>query len=147
MWSGARATRRLRSGWPLRSISSARTPSPHLPPSHGLTLGPMSFRIGEEPLSTDLTGEVVDAREFAPPSDPDGTPTATDRALCDATPSGSPFAGKIVLVFKTYLSSGDCYADDKALHAQEAGATGVILWDGGGGSLPSQWAPNTSISP
>ena len=94
-------------------------------------------------LASDLTGDVVDAREFDPPADPGGEPVPTDRILCDATPPGTPFDGKLVLVFKGPFGGGDCLVDDKVLHAQEAGAIGVIIWDGFGG-LPGQIGPGES---
>jgi subtilisin family serine protease len=94
-------------------------------------------------LDADLTGDIVDAREFDPPADPSGEPAPGDRMLCDATPAGSPFAGKLVLVFKGPFGGGDCLVDDKVLHAQEAGAIGVVIWDGFGG-LPGQIAPGES---
>src|SRR6185503_2083943 len=75
-------------------------------------------------------------REVAPPADESGAPAPTDRMLCDETPAGSPFDGKIVLVFKGPFGAGDCFVEDKVIHAQEAGAIAVIIWDGFGG-LPS----------
>ena len=96
-------------------------------------------------LDADLTGDIVDAREFDPPADPSGEPASTDRILCDATPAGSPFAGKLVLVFKGPFGAGDCLVDDKVLHAQQAGAIGVVIWDGFGG-LPGQIAPGESAA-
>jgi subtilisin family serine protease len=94
-------------------------------------------------FDTDITGDIVDAREFDPPADPSGEPAPEDRILCDSTPAGSPFAGKIVLVFKGPFGGGDCLVDDKVLHAQEAGAIAVVIWDGFGG-LPGQIAPGES---
>jgi subtilisin family serine protease len=80
-----------------------------------------------------ISGQVVDAREFDPPADPDGVPVPTDRILCDATPPGTPFAGEIALIFKGAFGAGDCFVEDKVIHAQEAGAIAVVLWDGFGG--------------
>jgi subtilisin family serine protease len=96
-------------------------------------------------LDADLTGDVVDARAFATIADPDGAPAASDQILCAAAPSGSPFAGKIVLVYKGPFADGDCLVDDKVLHAQQAGANGVIIWDGFGG-LPTQYSVGTSAA-
>ncbi len=98
------------------------------------------------PLAADLMGDVVDAREFDPPADPGGEPAPTDRILCDATPPGEPFAGKLALIFKGPFGAGDCLVEDKVIHAQEAGAIGVILWDGFGG-LPGQIAPGRQRRP
>jgi subtilisin family serine protease len=98
--------------------------------------GPIVWQDWSAPFDTAFSGEVVDAREFDPPADSSGEPAPADRILCDATPSGSPFAGKIVLVFKGPFGDGDCLVDDKVLHAQEAGAIAVIIWDGFGG-LPA----------
>jgi minor extracellular serine protease Vpr len=102
--------------------------------------GPIVAQGWAPPLAADLVGDVVDAREFDPPADPGGEPAPTDRILCDATPPGQPFAGKLALIFKGPFGAGDCLVEDKAIHAQEAGAIGVILWDGFGG-LPGQIAP------
>ena len=97
------------------------------------------------PAPDDITAPLVDARELDPPADPSGVPAPTDRILCDATPAGQPLAGKIVLVFKGPAGEGDCVADDKAVHALEAGAIGVLFWDGFGG-VPGQYAPDrTSV--
>jgi subtilisin family serine protease len=87
------------------------------------------------PLSGNLTNQVVDAREFDPPADPEN-PIGPDRMLCDPI-AGTPFAGKIALIFKASSTTGDCFADDKVVNAQAAGAVAVILWNGFGG-LPSQ---------
>jgi hypothetical protein len=105
--------------------------------------GPIVTQDWGPALTADLSGDVIDAREFDPPADPDGVPVPTDRILCDATPTGSPFAGSLVLVFKGPFGAGDCTVDDKVLHAQEAGAIGVVIWDGFGG-LPAQIAPGES---
>ena len=114
----------------------------------GVTLpdgGPIVAQDWAGPLSADVTGGIVDAREFSPVADPDGVPAPDDRMLCDSTPGGSPFGGKIALVFKGPFAAGDCTADDKVLNAQKAGATAVVLWDGFGG-LPTQYAPGTSAN-
>ena len=57
---------------------------------------------------------------------------------------GQPFAGMLALIFKGPFGAGDCLVEDKVIHAQEAGAIGVILWDGFGG-LPGQIAPGGNI--
>lgn len=106
----------------------------------GVTLpdgGPIVTQEWAVPFDTDLTGDVVDAREFDPPADPSGEPSPSDRILCDATPPGQPFAGRIALIFKGPFGAGDCFVEDKVIHAQEAGAIAVIIWDGFGG-LPGQ---------
>ncbi|MGH2635178.1 MAG: S8 family serine peptidase [Actinomycetota bacterium] len=95
--------------------------------------GPIVWQDWSVPFDADITGEVVDAREFDPPADPDGVPAPTDQILCTETPAGEPFAGKIALVFKGPLGDGDCFVEDKVIHAQEAGAIAVIIWDGFGG--------------
>lgn len=84
-------------------------------------------------LDADFVGDVVDVREVIPPADPDGVPAATDRFLCDSTPGGMPFDGKIALVFKAGAGDGDCSGSEKVFRAQEAGAAGVLLWSGFGG--------------
>lgn len=99
--------------------------------------GPIVAQEWAVPFDTDLIGDVVDAREFDPPADPGGEPSPTDRILCDATPAGTPFAGMFALIFKGPFGGGDCFVEDKVIHAQEAGAIGVIIWDGFGG-LPGQ---------
>ncbi len=86
-------------------------------------------------LGSDLSDGIVDAREFDEPADP-ASPAGTDRMLCDPI-AGTPFAGKIALVYKASTSTGDCFADDKVVNAQDAGAEEVVLWNGFGG-LPSQ---------
>ncbi len=107
--------------------------------------GPIVWQDWSAPFDTAFSGEVVDAREFDPPADPSGDPAPTDRILCDATPSGSPFDGKIALIFKGPFGAGDCLVDDKVLHAQEAGAIAVIIWDGFGG-LPGSIGPGDSAA-
>jgi minor extracellular serine protease Vpr len=97
--------------------------------------GPIVWQDWSAPLTEPLSGEVVDAREFDPPEDP-LNPVPTDRMLCDETPPGTPFEGKIALIFKGPMGAGDCFVEDKVIHAQEAGAIAVIIWDGFGG-LPS----------
>lgn len=95
--------------------------------------GPIVWQDWSVSFDADFSGEVVDAREFDPPADPSGDPAPTDRILCDATPSGNPFDGKIALIFKGPFGGGDCFVEDKVIHAQEAGAIAVIIWDGFGG--------------
>ena len=85
------------------------------------------------PLDAPLTGDVFDVRGVIAPADPDGTPSPSDRFLCDTTPAGTPFAGTIVLVFKGGTGDGDCDGSEKVFRAQEAGAEAVILWSGFGG--------------
>jgi minor extracellular serine protease Vpr len=106
----------------------------------GVTLpdgGPIVSQEWAVQFDTDLTADVVDAREFDPPADPDGEPAPTDQILCNETPPGQPFAGKFALIFKGPLGAGDCFVEDKVIHAQQAGAIAVIIWDGFGG-LPGQ---------
>jgi hypothetical protein len=88
-----------------------------------------------QPLGGNLSGDLVDARQFDEPADPEH-PIGPDRMLCDPIP-GTPFAGKIALIFKASSTTGDCFADDKVANAQAAGADAVVLWNGFGG-LPSQ---------
>jgi subtilisin family serine protease len=95
--------------------------------------GLMVFQDWSAPLGDGITGTVVDARGVDPPADPNGAPAADDRFLCDATPSGSPFDGQIVLVYKGATGDGDCDGSEKVFRAQEAGAVAVILWSGFGG--------------
>ncbi|MCI0632618.1 MAG: S8 family serine peptidase [Actinobacteria bacterium] len=102
--------------------------------------GPIVSQDWAVQFDSDLTGDVVDAREFDPPADPSGEPVPTDRILCDDTPPGQPFAGKFALIFKGPFGGGDCFVEDKVIHAQQAGAIGVIIWDGFGG-LPGQISP------
>lgn len=109
-------------------------------PDHGVIV----HQDWSAPLKSPLTGDVVDARAVDPPADPKGTPTATDRELCDPV-SGQPFAGKIAFVFKGPASNGDCFADDKVLNAQKAGAVAVLLWSGFGGPA-TQFSPDVSAS-
>jgi subtilisin family serine protease len=97
-------------------------------------------------LDADLTARIVDARQYAPPGDPSGQPDGSDRELCDSTPTGHPFSGKIVLVFKASTDFGDCLADQKALHAQRAGAAAVVLWDGEDRLLPILWTTGASAA-
>jgi subtilisin family serine protease len=87
-----------------------------------------------QPLESDITDQVIDAREFDPPADPEN-PTGTDQLLC--SPTGNSFEGHIALIFKASSTTGDCFADDKVAAAQQMGASAVILWNGFGG-LPSQ---------
>ena len=82
-------------------------------------------------IVTDITDHVIDAREFDPPADP-ANPAPGDRMFCDAVPAAD-FAGHIALVFKGATGAGDCDGSTKVFFAQEAGASGVILWNGFGG--------------
>lgn len=91
-------------------------------------------------LTEDLTDDVFDVRAIQPPGDPGGDPAPGDRYLCDVTPPGLPLAGEIALVFKGSTGQGDCDGSEKVFRAQEAGAIGVILWNGFGG-LPFGLAP------
>jgi subtilisin family serine protease len=86
-----------------------------------------------EETTEDFTGDVFDAREVDPPADPDGDPAPSDRMICDETPPGEPFAGKIALIFKGSTGLGDCDGSEKVFRAQEAGAIAVVLWNGFGG--------------
>ena len=95
--------------------------------------GPLVFQEWSVPFAADISAEIVDAREFDAPADPDGVPVPDDRLLCDAVPPGSPFAGKIALVFKGSFAEGDCFVEDKVINAQAAGAVAVVIWDGFGG--------------
>jgi subtilisin family serine protease len=95
--------------------------------------GPIVWQDWSVPFASDISGDIVDAREFDPPADPSGEPAPTDRILCDAVPSGTPFAGKIALIFKGPFGAGDCFVEDKVINAQDAGAIAVVIWDGFGG--------------
>jgi minor extracellular serine protease Vpr len=79
----------------------------------------------------DFTGDVFDARAVDEPADPTD-PQASDMMLCDPVP-GTPFAGKIALIFKGPTGDGDCTGSLKAFNAEQAGAIAVILWNGFGG--------------
>ncbi len=113
----------------------------------GVTLpdaGLMVWQDWSAPLTADTTGDVFDARAVVPPADPDGVPAPSDRMLCDTTPAGTPFAGKIALVYKGATGAGDCTGSEKVFRAQEAGATAVILWNGFGG-YPSALGPGDFV--
>ncbi len=101
--------------------------------------GLMVHQDWSEPFDSDITDQVVDAREFDPPADP-ANPTATDQELCD--PTGDSFNGQIALIFKASADDGDCTADHKVASAEQMGAGAVILWNGFGG-LPSQLGADT----
>ena len=73
----------------------------------------------------DLTADLYDARAEDPPADP-GNEAPSDAQLCDPV-AGSPYTGKIVLVFKGATGEGDCAGSTKVFNAQEAGAAAVIL--------------------
>jgi subtilisin family serine protease len=113
----------------------------------GVTLtdsGLMVWQDWSGELTADVTADVVDARAVVPPADPDGVPAPTDRMLCDTTPTGAPFAGKIALVYKGATGAGDCTGSEKVFRAQEAGAIAVILWNGFGG-YPSALGPGDFV--
>jgi subtilisin family serine protease len=86
------------------------------------------------PFDSDITDQVIDAREFDPPADP-ANPTATDQELC--APTGDSFDGHIALIYKASADDGDCTANHKVAGAEQMGARAAILWNGFGG-LPSQ---------
>jgi minor extracellular serine protease Vpr len=94
------------------------------------------------PLDTDITDQIIDAREFDPPADP-ANPAPSDRMLCDNTPPGS-FDGHIAFVFKGATGGGDCTGSEKVFRAQEMGASAVVLWNGFGG-LPSALGPGDFV--
>jgi minor extracellular serine protease Vpr len=94
------------------------------------------------PLDTDITDQIIDAREFDEPADPEN-PAPSDRMLCDSTPAGS-FDGHIALVFKGATGGGDCTGSEKVFRAQEMGASAVVLWNGFGG-LPSALGPGDFV--
>jgi subtilisin family serine protease len=83
-------------------------------------------------ITSDISGTVIDARQFDPPADPGGAPAPSDRLLCDTTPAGS-FGGHIALVYKGSTGGGDCTGTEKVFRAQQMGARAVIVWDGFGG--------------
>jgi len=82
-----------------------------------------------EPITSDITGDVVDAREFFPPADPSGAPSSGDQQFCTGT-GGADLSGKIALIFKGSTADGDCAGSDKVANAATAGADAVILWSG-----------------
>jgi subtilisin family serine protease len=90
-------------------------------------------------IPADITNDVLDAREFDPPADPDGDPAPSDQQFCSAVP-GNHFNGAIALVFKGSTGAGDCDGSAKVFFAQEAGASAVVLWSGFGG-LPFGLGP------
>ncbi len=105
----------------------------------GVTLpdgGPIVHQEWSPAFTQDITAGIVDARQFDPPASSSGTPAPSDRILCEPI-SGSPFAGKLALIYKGAFSAGDCFVEDKVINAQTAGAIGVVIWDGFGG-LPGQ---------
>jgi subtilisin family serine protease len=93
-------------------------------------------------FGSDITDQIIDAREFDPPADP-ANPAPTDRMLCDSTPPGD-FGGHIALVFKGATGGGDCTGSEKVFRAQEMGASAVILWNGFGG-FPSGLGPGDFV--
>jgi len=99
--------------------------------------GPIVHQEWSPGFTADITAQIVDARQFDPPASPSGDPAPSDRILCDGVPSGSPFAGKLALIYKGPFGAGDCFVEDKVINAQAAGAIGVVIWDGFGG-LPGQ---------
>ncbi|MGZ5290823.1 MAG: S8 family peptidase [Actinomycetota bacterium] len=94
--------------------------------------GSIAWQEWSVPFGQPITGELVDARGFDEPADPDGVPVPTDRLVCEP-PSGSPFEGKIALIFKGPLGEGDCAVEEKVIAAQAGGAIAVVIWDGFGG--------------
>jgi minor extracellular serine protease Vpr len=108
---------------------SVDTPATSLPDN-----GLMVHQDWSGAFDSDITDQVIDAREFDPPADP-ANPDGTDQELC--TPTADSFAGHIALIFKASSTTGDCTADIKVANAEAMGAGAVILWNGFGG-LPSQ---------
>ena len=94
-------------------------------------------------FSSDITDQVIDAREFDPPDDP-ANPAPSDRMFCEDVP-GADFDGHIALVYKGATGAGDCDGSSKVFFAQEAGASAVILWNGFGG-FPFGLAPGEHAS-
>ncbi len=94
-------------------------------------------------LSSALSGDVVDVRSVQTTTF-GATPVPEDRYLCDSTPPGTPFAGKIAFVYKGSTGAGDCDGSEKVFRAQEAGAVGVVLWSGFG-DLPFALGPGTFV--
>ena len=86
-----------------------------------------------------LTADLYDARAEDPPADP-GNEEPADAQLCDPV-AGTPYTGKIVLVFKGATGEGDCSGSTKVFNAQEAGASAVVLISLFGG-FPSALATN-----
>jgi minor extracellular serine protease Vpr len=95
-------------------------------------------------LDSNLTDQVIDAREFDPPADP-ANPAPSDAMLCagDNPPPGN-FNGHIALVYKGATGAGDCTGSEKVFTAQEMGASAVILWNGFGG-FPSALGPGDFV--
>jgi subtilisin family serine protease len=94
--------------------------------------GAIAWQEWSVPFDEPIAGELVDAREFDEPAGGDGVPVPTDRILCEPA-GGSPFAGKIALIFKGPLGEGDCAVEEKVIAAQAGGAIAVVIWDGFGG--------------
>jgi len=82
-------------------------------------------------IDTDITDQVIDGREFDTPADP-ANPAPTDQMFCSSV-GGADFQGHIALIYKGSTGAGDCDGTTKVFFAQEAGASGVILWNGFGG--------------
>jgi subtilisin family serine protease len=72
-----------------------------------------------------LTDDLFDGNAVDPIPDPDN-PNPADRQFCDPLPGGS-LTGQTVLVYKGSTGAGDCGGSTKVFHAQNAGATAVIL--------------------
>ena len=118
---------------------SPTAPSNVTLPNEGLS----AHQDWSAPPSAALTGDVVDVR-VAQTTTFGATPVPEDRYLCDSTPSGRPFEGKIALVYKGSTDAGDCDGTEKVFHAQEAGAVAVILWSGFG-DIPFALGPGLFV--
>jgi minor extracellular serine protease Vpr len=114
---------------------NARQLTVDTPPTELPDGGLMVVQDWGPPLGGDITDQMIDAREFDPPADPEN-PTGPDQLFCQPVP-GADFGGNIALIFKASSTTGDCFADVKVANAQAAGASAVVLWNGFGG-LPSQ---------
>ncbi|HEU4526826.1 MAG TPA: S8 family serine peptidase [Actinomycetota bacterium] len=109
----------------------AQTLSVDTPPTELPDGGIIVHQDWSAELTSDITDLVIDAREFDVPADPEN-PAPGDAMFCDTVP-GADFAGNIALVFKGSTGAGDCDGSAKVFFAQQAGASGVILWNGFGG--------------
>jgi subtilisin family serine protease len=122
----------------------AQTLSVDSPPTDLPDNGLMVVQDWAEPLSSDMTDQVIDGREFDPPADP-ADPEASDAMFCGpGSPTGNDFGGHIALVFKGSTGAGDCTGSEKVYRAQQDGASGVILWNGFGGN-PSALSPGDFV--
>jgi subtilisin family serine protease len=108
----------------------------------GITLPDNGLMVHQD-WSPDLPAGGITADLFDGRAVDDASTDAGDAMFCAPLPGGS-LTGEVVLVYKGSTGEGDCDGTTKVFHAQEAGATAVVLISLFGG-LPFGLGPGEHV--